>query len=104
MGRLNLGEAFTLRVFSLPASEQLTPLWRVFRRRLLGVVSLAATDAIETAEDFFGARQGAPVVRCFAGGEGLCSPLIKGDRNSLLQLLAYFVSHYAGSAPEENHA
>jgi len=104
MGRLNLGEAFSLRVFSLPATAQLTPLWRVFRRRLLGVVSLAATEEIENAEDFFGGREGSPVVRCFAGAEGLCSPIVKGDRNSLLQLLAYFMSYYVGSSSEEESA
>ena len=102
MGRLELGGSFSLRVFSLPASEQLTPLWRVFRRRLLGVVSLGSSDEIDQAEDFFGDVQGAPVVRCFAGAEGLCSPIVKGDRNSLLQLLAYFVSHYVGSSFEES--
>ncbi len=102
MGRLDLGEAFSLRVFSLPANEQLTPLWRAFRRRLLGVVSLGSDEQIESAENFFGSDHGAPVVRCFSGADGLCSPIVKGDRNSLLQLLAYFVSHYVGSSPQEN--
>jgi len=104
LGRLEVGEAFSLRVFSLPANEQLTPLWRAFRRRLLGVVSLGDSGDIENAEHFFGSEHGAPVVRCFAGAEGLCSPLVKGNRNSLLQLLAYFVSHYVGAYPRENQA
>ncbi len=103
LGRLVIGDSFSLRLFCLPAGTELAPLWYPFRRRLFGVVSLSATEAVREAEEFFKLVANVPVVRVNADpGEGEKFPLPRGDRKSMRRLLGFFAAYYTGKLiPEE---
>jgi len=101
VGRLQISESFTVRLFCLPTDAQKVPLWRPFCRRLLGVLSLGDSDETRKADEFFRCHSDAPVVP-LAG----VSPrpgmvrLEPGDRQGLRQLLHAFAEPFRRPAKQ----
>ncbi|MGE4578588.1 MAG: DUF4388 domain-containing protein [Desulfuromonadales bacterium] len=61
-GRLNLNEAFYLRLFALPSVASAAPLWHSFARRLFGVITLDGEEGVAEAERFFTGQIGVRVL------------------------------------------
>jgi CheY-like chemotaxis protein len=100
VGRLAVGETFSLRLFCLPATAESAPLWTPFCRRLFGVVSLADAGELPEAEEFFRQRVRLPVARvAFAGAPADAFLLQRGDRPALRRLLAFFASRFPAGKP-----
>ncbi|WP_221248672.1 DUF4388 domain-containing protein [Desulfuromonas versatilis] len=97
VGRLNVAETFSLRLFSLPATDEAAPLWTPFCRRLFGVVSLGN---LAKAEEFFKFRARVPVIKlAFSGDSPGVFVLEEGERKSLRRLLELFARRFVG--PEQ---
>ena len=98
IGRLNVSDSFSLRLFSLPATSENAPLWRPFCRKLFGVILLDHQDAeLQEARRFF-AEEGrsavAEVHLDMAARQGF--RLTDGDRNGLGAILKYFMLNFLG--------
>jgi len=97
VGRLEIADAFHLRLFVLPAETFAAPLWRPFCHRLFGVLSLATNDSLLQAENYFAKTMHLPVARCRdRSALGGVLPLRRNDRPGLRRLLQFFAAHFTG--------
>ncbi|MBN1140818.1 MAG: DUF4388 domain-containing protein [Deltaproteobacteria bacterium] len=88
LGRLQVGEVFSLRLVGLSAAMAAAPLWSPFCRRLVGVLSLPPHPDKGEAEAFFRSRN-IPVLRvCLHSGEESGIRLDPGGRGAWRRLLA----------------
>jgi CheY-like chemotaxis protein len=55
LGRLQISENFSLRFCAVPAATKFSPLWSLYARQLLGVISLAPAGTFSVAEKVFSA-------------------------------------------------
>jgi len=97
IGRLEISNAFSLRLFVLPADAASAPLWRPFCHRLFGVLSLAENDSLRDAELYFSRTMHIPVA-CYRDRKALdgALPLRRNDRAGLRRLLQFFAARFAG--------
>jgi len=100
IGRLIVSDTFHLRLFSLPAAPEASPLWGAFCRRVFGVVSLGTKGMLKDAEDFFVRTVNIPLAAVSLDGpsEGTFF-LPRGDREGLRKLLAFFAERLPGRRP-----
>ncbi|MBN1140871.1 MAG: DUF4388 domain-containing protein [Deltaproteobacteria bacterium] len=101
LGRLHVGEVFSLRFFCLSAAPEAAPLWSPFSRRMIGVLSLPPHAEKREAEAFFRNRK-VPVVRVtLQPGRDSGVRLYPGGRGAWRRLLAsltaaFLTNCYAG--------
>lgn len=99
IGQLNLADTFSLRVFSLPASTAMAPLWPVFVKRSVGVAMLGPKGSMPEIEGYFAKRP--ELIVAYVGHEAgpqVDFVLSRGDRGSLRNLLNYFADRSQGAA------
>jgi DNA-binding response OmpR family regulator len=99
IGLLNLADTFSLRVFSLPASTSMAPLWPVFVKRSVGVAMLGPKGSMPEIESYFAKRP--EIMVAYVGHEAgpqVDFVLSRGDRGSLRNLLNYFADRSQGAA------
>ena len=103
IGRLVVGETFSLRLFCLPAGAGTAPLWTPFSRRLFGVAALGEGNEMAAAVSFFETDCHVPVARLrFSGPESRDGFLLApDDRRSLRRLLAFCASRFTGEPLSE---
>ncbi len=92
IGRLLLSERCSLRLFSLPISEEHAPLWPPFCRGLVGVVVLGKTPLSGEAKHYFHRHAGVPLLQVVheKTRSAKLFSLVRGDRAGLQRLLQQF--------------
>ncbi|MDW7643631.1 MAG: DUF4388 domain-containing protein [Desulfuromonadales bacterium] len=94
-GRLNLNEAFYLRLVALPSLANATPLWHSFARRLFGVIVLDGEGDFTEAERFFTGRFGVQVLPFDS------TALTDNRRQSLLRCLQQLAAPFRQSIEKD---
>lgn len=87
LGHLQLSENFALRILTLPATAEYSPLWSLYGRQIFGVVSLTSANAFPAAERIF-STFGSVVVSLDPQGR---QALNRGGRGAVRDFLQQFL-------------
>jgi DNA-binding response OmpR family regulator len=101
IGQIALSEIFLLRIFSLPSSAAMAPLWPVFAKRCIGVAILGPKGSMPEIEAHFAKRPEISVAYVgFEAAPQVDFVLARGDRGSLRSLLTFFADRTQAGGPK----